>query len=66
MPGCNLMLEKLLERNFHKLYVCKKYATKRFLKASVYAIEWAYAQLDDPEWSIESEGIVFEEEEEDA
>jgi len=35
------MVEKLTEEGFHRQYVCKKYANKKFLKASVFAIEWA-------------------------
>ena len=41
IPGHNLLVEKLTEENFHRQYVCKKYANKKFLKASVFAIEWA-------------------------
>ena len=52
IPGHNLLVEKLTEEGFHKQYVCKKYANKKFLKASVFAIEWARSQLgadDTPE-----------------
>jgi hypothetical protein len=42
-----MLLEKLVERDFHTQYVCKKYAHKRFLKASLFAIEWALAELED-------------------
>ncbi|PPQ99134.1 hypothetical protein CVT24_009324 [Panaeolus cyanescens] len=41
IPGHELLVEKLLEENFHRQYVCKKYANKKFLKASVFAIKWA-------------------------
>jgi len=36
------MMEKLTEENFTKQYVCKKYANKKFLKASVFAVNWAH------------------------
>ena len=36
-----LIVGKLLEHGFEKQYVSRKYASKKFLKASVYAIEWA-------------------------
>lgn len=36
-----MILEKLLERDFDKQYVSRKYATKKFLKASCFAIDWA-------------------------
>lgn len=45
LPGHDLLVEKLTENNFHKQYVCRKYANKKFLKASVFAIEWAKSQL---------------------
>ncbi|KAF6757261.1 cyclin [Ephemerocybe angulata] len=45
MPGFRMMLEKLAEEGFSKQYVCKKYANKKFLKASVFAIEWAISHL---------------------
>jgi len=44
IPGHNLLVEKLTEENFHRQHVCKKYANKKFLKASVFAIEWAKNQ----------------------
>lgn len=41
ITGHNYIIEKLLEPNFEKLYVSRKYANKKFLKASMFAIEWA-------------------------
>ncbi|EAU85496.2 cyclin [Coprinopsis cinerea okayama7 len=46
IPGFDLIISKLVEENFSKLYVCKKYANKKFLKASIFAIEWAHAHLE--------------------
>lgn len=40
-PGHQWLIEKLTEDNFQRQYVCKKYANKKFLKASLFAIEWA-------------------------
>ena len=45
LPGHDLLIEKLTEDSFHKQYVCRKYANKKFLKASVFAIDWAKSQL---------------------
>lgn len=45
LQGHKLLVEKLAEEGFHRQYVCKKYANKKFLKASVFAIEWARSQL---------------------
>lgn len=39
--GHQWICEKLLESDFAQLYVCQKYAHKKFLKASLFAIEWA-------------------------
>lgn len=39
--GHQWICAKLLEENFTQLYVCQKYAHKKFLKASLFAIEWA-------------------------
>ncbi|KAG6857233.1 hypothetical protein H0H87_007652 [Tephrocybe sp. NHM501043] len=45
IPGHDLLIEKLTEPNFSRQYVCKKYAHKKFLKASVFAIDWAKSQI---------------------
>ena len=39
--GHRFIVEKMAERSFHKLALYKKYANKKFLKASVFAMEWA-------------------------
>lgn len=41
--GHELILERLSDPAFESLYVCRKYANKKFLKASVFAREWAKA-----------------------
>lgn len=41
LPGANLLLQKLLEPGFEDQFVYKKYASKKFLKASIYARHWA-------------------------
>jgi hypothetical protein len=41
--GHELILERLSDPAFESLYVCRKYANKKFLKASVYARDWAKA-----------------------
>ena len=45
LPGHNLIMEKLNELNFERLYVSRKYANKKFLKASIFAIEWARSNM---------------------
>ena len=49
VPGHQLLVEKLAESGFSRQYVCKKYANKKFLKASVFAIEWAKQHVNDLE-----------------
>ena len=39
--GHQWICENLLQNDFAQLYVCQKYAHKKFLKASLFAIEWA-------------------------
>lgn len=56
IPGHDLLVDKLTEANFSRNYVCKKYAHKKFLKASVFAIEWARAHVKD----AAAEGMVLE------
>lgn len=48
------MIDKLTEPNFETLYICKKYGSKKFFKASGYAMEWARSQIP-----TEGEGMVF-------
>ena len=40
-----MLIQKLIELDFHKSAVCKKYSNKKFLKASLYAVEWAQLHL---------------------
>ncbi|QRW04116.1 Cyclin, N-terminal domain [Ceratobasidium sp. AG-Ba] len=49
--GHELLLERLCDPAFESLYVCRKYANKKFLKASVFAREWAKANYK-PETEI--------------
>lgn len=42
VPGANLLLERLLDSGFEEQFVYRKYANKKFLKASVFARDWAY------------------------
>jgi G2/mitotic-specific cyclin 2 len=43
-PGYHMIVEKITEPGFDKLYLYKKYAHKRFLKAAIYAVEVAREQ----------------------
>lgn len=45
LTGHYLVMEKLNEIGFDRLYVSRKYANKKFLKASIFAIEWARANI---------------------
>jgi len=44
-PGHQFIVEKLAEAEFQTQYVCQKYASKRFLKASLFARDWAMRHL---------------------
>ncbi|KAJ7650369.1 cyclin [Roridomyces roridus] len=46
IPGHDMLVEKLSERNFSRQYVCRKYSHRKFLKASSFAIEWAKVQVE--------------------
>lgn len=40
-PGASLLCERLVEPDFESVYVYKKYANKKFLRASTFARDWA-------------------------
>jgi G2/mitotic-specific cyclin 2 len=42
-----MLIQKLVEQDFTKQYVCKKYANKKFLKAALYAVEWAHDHFEE-------------------
>lgn len=41
VPAAVLLCERLVEAGFDKVYVYKKYANKKFLRASTFAVDWA-------------------------
>ena len=41
IPGASLLCERLLEAEFPDIFVSKKYSTKKFLRASTFARDWA-------------------------
>jgi len=43
--GHNYLVEKMADHRFLLSNVCKKYAQKKFLKASLFAVEWAKDQV---------------------
>ena len=47
IPGHRMLIEKLTEPGFDKLYVSRKYSNKKFLKAANFALEWAYNHRDE-------------------
>ncbi|KAH8118223.1 cyclin [Phellopilus nigrolimitatus] len=59
IPGHNFVISKLLDAGFDRQYVSRKYANKKFLKASVYAIDWAHMNGTIPV-DEELDGMVLE------
>ena len=53
-----MLVQKLVELDFSKQYVCKKYANRKFLKASIYAVDWAHANFEE---EANMRGLVFKE-----
>ncbi|KAG9224860.1 B-type cyclin [Pleurotus ostreatus] len=53
LPGHLLLIDKLVGANFGKMYVHKKYAHKKFLKASIFATEWARVHAGDDLMALE-------------
>ena len=53
-----MLVQKLVELDCDKSYVCKKYSNKRFLRASVYAVDWAHANFEE---EANMRGLVFKE-----
>ncbi|KAI9511842.1 cyclin-like protein [Russula earlei] len=51
-PGYNLLVDKITEPGFDKLYLYRKYAHKKFLKAAVYALEKAREQVNQGEGMV--------------
>lgn len=47
IPGHRMLIEKLSEPGFDKLYVSRKYSNKKFLKAANFALEWARKHCDE-------------------
>lgn len=46
IPGASLLLERLVDDSFLDCFVCKKYGNRKFLKASIYARDWALRNQD--------------------
>lgn len=44
LAGAQLLCERLVEADFESVYVYKKYANKKFLRASTFAREWAQSK----------------------
>ncbi|CAO1629222.1 unnamed protein product [Sympodiomycopsis kandeliae] len=49
VPGANLLIERLADPLFADNFVFKKYANRRFLKASMYARDWASRRCSSPQ-----------------
>jgi len=47
IPGHRMLIEKLTEPGFDKLYVSRKYSHKKFLKAANFALDWARNHCDE-------------------
>lgn len=46
IPGAEFLIEQLAQPEFEQQYVSKKYASKKFLKASTFARDWARTHLN--------------------
>lgn len=57
-PGHALLVRKMAESGFDRLYVYKKYANKKFLKVACFALQWVY---DNYASEASLEGMVLEE-----
>ncbi|TFK50110.1 A/B/D/E cyclin [Heliocybe sulcata] len=55
LPGFRLLIDKLNDEEFEQQHVFKKYADKKFLKASIYARQWAQAHADEVAEEMELE-----------
>lgn len=58
VTGHMYVVETIVARDFHEQYVFKKYANKKFLKASVFAREWAHMHW--PNIAEVMEGMTIE------
>lgn len=47
LPGHRMIVNKLLEKDFDTQYLSQKYASKKFLKASIFAIDWSKTHGED-------------------
>ncbi|CAD6906902.1 unnamed protein product [Tilletia controversa] len=45
LPGANMLLERLLDPTFEEMFVCKKYSSRKFLRASAFARDWVRAHV---------------------
>jgi hypothetical protein len=54
-PGHRWIVEKLCQAGIERTAVCKKYAHKKFLKASAFAMDWARVNAD-TELDVDEEG----------
>jgi G2/mitotic-specific cyclin 2 len=61
IPGHELLVDKLTEKDFMSQWVCKKYAQRKFLKASIFAVRWALVYGKGEDVPVE----LFEAEEEE-
>ncbi|KZT29886.1 A/B/D/E cyclin [Neolentinus lepideus HHB14362 ss-1] len=55
LPGFRLLIDKLNEEGFDQQHVFKKYSDKKFLKASIYARQWAQVHADEVAEGMELE-----------
>ncbi|PSR79056.1 hypothetical protein PHLCEN_2v7243 [Hermanssonia centrifuga] len=58
LPGHAMLVQKLVEVNPDRQCICKKYAHKKFLKASAFAVDWARRHYEE---DGNMEGMVLEE-----
>lgn len=58
IPGANLLLERLVDDSFLDCFVCKKYGNRKFLKASIYARDWALRNQESMLVASNSQGSI--------
>jgi hypothetical protein len=59
VPGASLLCERLVEHDFETVYVYKKYANKKFLRASQFARDWALTHAASAWWFGESSVLLL-------
>jgi hypothetical protein len=46
LPGHNYLVERLADKEYSQNNMCRKYASKRYMKAALFALDWCRNALD--------------------